>query len=431
MIKAGSWYFYRIKPNTAGCTAPLLARGWHLKSCKYVILGAGPSGLSFAHSLLDRGEKSFVVLEQETEAGGLCRSTIIDGSPLDIGGGHFLDTVRPEVLTFLFRFLPKSNWIEHIRISKIAIHGRYIDYPMESHLWQLSQELTISYLESIANAGCVQQTPKPEKFEAWIRWKLGNQIADNYMLPYNRKLWGDRLSDLGTYWLYKLPDVSFRETLRSCLCQQQQGSIPAHGRFLYPSIHGFGEIWKRMGTALGERLLTSTPVSSIDLASMTINGAFKADNIVTTIPWQQLANVTLLPDQIRTTITNLAHTPITVQYHPEQFNSSAHWIYDPDEQQPYHRVLCRHNFLPGSNGYWTETNSSRALKDAVWQHRNEFAYPLNTLDKPSSMAKIISWGEQHNIIALGRWGRWEHLNSDAAVAEAISLAEKLGSLDQS
>ena len=52
---------------------------------RYLVLGAGPAGLSFANSLLQKGEDSFLVLESESEAGGLCRSMDVDGSPLDIG----------------------------------------------------------------------------------------------------------------------------------------------------------------------------------------------------------------------------------------------------------------------------------------------------------------------------------------------------------
>ena len=71
------------------------------------MLGAGPAGLTFANKLLQTGEDSFIVIEKETEAGGLCRSIKVDGSPFDIGGGHFLDVRRPHVNEFLFRFMPE------------------------------------------------------------------------------------------------------------------------------------------------------------------------------------------------------------------------------------------------------------------------------------------------------------------------------------
>ena len=37
---------------------------------KYLILGAGPSGLTLANRLKQMGETSFFVLEKEKEAGG-------------------------------------------------------------------------------------------------------------------------------------------------------------------------------------------------------------------------------------------------------------------------------------------------------------------------------------------------------------------------
>lgn len=50
---------------------------------KYLILGAGPSGLSFAHTLKSLGEESFIIIEKEPIAGGLCRSEEVDGGPVD------------------------------------------------------------------------------------------------------------------------------------------------------------------------------------------------------------------------------------------------------------------------------------------------------------------------------------------------------------
>lgn len=53
---------------------------------KYLILGAGPAGLSLANAFRLAGVSDFLVLEKEAEAGGLCRSVDVDGSPFDLGG---------------------------------------------------------------------------------------------------------------------------------------------------------------------------------------------------------------------------------------------------------------------------------------------------------------------------------------------------------
>jgi protoporphyrinogen oxidase len=116
----------------------------------FCILGAGPSGLTFAHQVLRSGNSSFVVLEKEAEAGGLCRSDMVDGAPLDLGGGHFLDLRRSTVLDFLFQFMPRAEWKEHTRIARIRLRGSEVDHPLEANLWQLPQADQIDFLESIA-----------------------------------------------------------------------------------------------------------------------------------------------------------------------------------------------------------------------------------------------------------------------------------------
>ena len=394
---------------------------------KFVILGAGPSGLTLAHALLDAGYTldDIIVIEQQNLAGGLCRSEMVDGAPVDIGGGHFLDVKRKEVLDFLFRFMPREEWNLHDRVSKIRIREMEVDHPLEANLWQFPSEVQADYLESIAQAGCVRGEAMPESFAAWIKWKLGDLIAQEYMLPYNRKIWSMDPDELGTYWLYKLPNVSFRETLLSCLEGQPMGALPAHGTFLYPKKFGYGEVWRRMGEALGDSLVTNCPVENIDLATRTVNGRWQAETIVSTIPWTLWSGYCALPKDILTAITSLKNAPIDVDYHSETLDSKSHWTYEPDESIAHHRLLLRSNFAPGAKGYWTEANATRSLPTESVRFHNEFAYPVNTLGKPEKVEKILAWGRENGIIGLGRWGRWEHMNSDIAVAEALQMAIEL------
>ena len=73
---------------------------------KYIILGAGPAGLVVANRLKQNGKDSILVLEREKEAGGLCRSCIVDEAPFDVGGGHFLDAHNSEAVEYLFEYMP-------------------------------------------------------------------------------------------------------------------------------------------------------------------------------------------------------------------------------------------------------------------------------------------------------------------------------------
>lgn len=395
---------------------------------KYLVLGAGPAGLSFAHKLLQQGETDFLVIEKESEPGGLCRSKEIDGSDLDIGGGHFLDVRRQEVNDFLFEFMPEEEWNLYSRDSRIDIQGNIIGHPFEANIWQLPETKQVEYLKSIAVAGCNLGKEMPKLFVDWIKWKLGDKIAEDYMIPYNSKMFGDNLNDLGTYWLEKLPNVSFDETLLSCLNRKPYGTQPGHASFYYPKKYGYGELWLRMGNALGEKLLCNASVQSVNFDEKKVRietgEIFEADCIVTTIPWTAFEAVGM-PGSLKSKIQQLKYTSVVIAYHPEKLDTEAHWIYYPDQQLDYHRILVRSNFLKDSNGYWTETNSERFKGSKNYHYKNEYAYPLNTISKPEIMEELLAWSKTRKIIGLGRWGEWEHYNSDVTVLRALKLAEEL------
>ncbi|QKM64060.1 amine oxidoreductase [Polynucleobacter tropicus] len=397
---------------------------------KFLILGAGPSGLSLAHALLSLGHNTsdIVLLEKEMVPGGLCRSEIIDNAPLDIGGGHFLEANNKKALNFLFKFMPEDEWQLFDRISKIQIHGMEIDHPLEANLWQLPRHLQIGYLESIAQAGCVVNKPHPHSFSEWVIWKFGVDIANQYLLPYNRKIFSMDLSQLGTYWLHKLPNVSFKDTLLSCLESRPTGQLSAHGRFFYPKKYGYGEVWRRMGGQLGDMLHLNCPIKTIDPVKRVVNNKWSASYIINTIPWTLWTSYCNMPLEIQKLIYQLKNVSINVDYVPQTLQNKSHWIYNPDESIAHHRLLLRSNFTNSGRGYWTETNSNRSHPTTGQRFTNEFAYPVNTLDKPKAIRGILEWASNHQIIGLGRWGKWEHMNSDVAVSEALDLASKLSGL---
>lgn len=401
---------------------------------KYLILGGGPTGLTIGNLLKQNGENSFLVLEKESEPGGLCRSADVDGSPFDIGGGHFLDVRRPEVNRFLFSFMPEENWNQFERDSRIVVNGNEIGHPFEANIWQMKISDQVEYLKSIATAGCNRGEKMPKDFVRWIYWKLGDRIAEDYMIPYNQKMFSEELNQLGTYWLEKLPNVSFEETLMSCLEKKVYGTQPGHARFYYPKEYGYGELWLRMGRALSAHLLCGCNVRGIDFDThevITDHGVFQYEKqVAVTIPWTCFEELRGMPEEIRTRLGHLKYSSVETRYFEKTMETEAHWIYYPDPALPYHRILVRSNFCTGSRGYWTETNRERIgmfckEDQARFHYMNTYAYPLNTIEKPAVMRELLSWAEGHDAIGVGRWGEWEHYNSDVTVEKAMSAAEKL------
>lgn len=399
---------------------------------KYLILGAGPCGLTIANKLKSYGVSDFLVLEREKTAGGLCRSVEVDNAPFDIGGGHFLDVRRPHVNDFLFKYMPKEEWYMYDRDSRIVLNESIINHPIEANIWQMNIKDQIEYLKAIAIAGCNVGTPMPEAFVDWIYWKLGSKIAEEYMIPYNQKIFSNELNQLGTYWLEKLPSVSFEETLLSCLTKKAYGVQPGHAQFYYPKKYGYGELWLRMAEEIKCNIEYNQTVKTIDFTTKTVSTAsgdmYHAETIITTIPWMEFDIIIGMPENIKASISQLKYSSIQTEYFPNNLDTPCHWIYYPDSKYSYHRILVRHNFCPNSKGYWTETNSERIEvnnSSANFKYMNRYAYPLNTINKPSIMKRLLSWSREQGVIGLGRWGEHQHYNSDVTVEEAMNLVEEL------
>ena len=395
---------------------------------KYLIIGAGPSGLTLANKLIQMGKDDVTVLEKESEAGGLCRSKDVDGSPLDIGGGHFLDVRNPKVLDFVFDFMPLSEWDRYVRDSRIVVNDNLIGSPIEANIWQMKLEDQVEYLKAIAVAGCNLGQEMPEKFVDWIYWKLGKKIAEDYMIPYNQKMFGENLNLLGTYWLNKLPNVSFEETLISCLEKKAYGTQPGHAEFYYPKKYGYGELWLRMAERLGDKIKYNEPAKTIDLDKKCVNDKYEADVIINTSPWDAFDEIIGLPENLKNNINDLKHSSVVIDYVPEKIDNEAQWIYYPDPELDYHRILVRHNFCPNSKGYWTETNLTRFDKEKAKEGNYfimDYAYPLNTIGKQEKMKELLDYTHSKGVIGLGRWGEWQHYNSDVVVNLALECAERL------
>ncbi len=398
---------------------------------KYLILGAGPAGLTFANKLKEIGETSFLVLEHEEEAGGLCRSAEVDGSPFDIGGGHFLDVRIPEVTKFLFGFMPESEWNKFDRDSRIVVGNNTIHHPMEANIWEMDIDSQVEYLKSIAAAGCNSGAEMPKDFVEWIFWKLGDKIAEDYMIPYNRKMFADDLNDLGTYWLDKLPSVSFEDTLRSCLTKHAYAKQPGHAQFYYPKKFGYGEVWKRMADNISGNIEYGKTAVKLNITEKSVTAkdgsVYQAENIITTIPWLEFEDIIGMPEEICGMIKKLKYSSVETRYYSENMDTDAHWIYYPNDDLAYHRILVRHNFSLGSKGYWTETRKERIsmITDDNFNYLNKYAYPLNTKEKPEIMKSVLEFGRENNIYGLGRWGEHQHYNSDITVNLSIKLAQQL------
>ena len=174
-------------------------------------------------------------------------------------------------------------------------------------------------------------------------------------------------------------------------------------------------------------------ITGIDFETKTVASSdgdtYKAEKIITTIPWTCFTHTEYITAELKEDIKKLKSSAIETRYVPQNLDTQAQWIYYPEEKLPYHRILVRHNFCEGSKGYWTETRQERVelfdKGDESYRYMNEYAYPLNTIEKPDIMDRLLAFAQKNEVYGLGRWGEHNHYNSDVTVERAMELFERL------
>lgn len=393
-----------------------------------VIVGGGITGVTVGRLLQRAGFEDFVILEKASEAGGLCRSREVEGHILDVAGGHMLCSKYPEVLEFIFDHLPPSEFNSFERVSKISLHDDVIDYPIEYNLWQLPVDQQVNYLIDCVRAGETKGDRPPENFEEWVRWKLGNAIADNYMIPYNRKIWGVEPNELATDWLDKIPRHDVHRIMQSCLERQGDRRVfPSHQSFMYPKRGGFQTIFDAIHESVKSHVRLSTPLTSLRRTGRdwVVNDRYRTEMVVNTIPWSLLHSVTSGGPPIDDELARMQTSALVVTLHEERYTHDRHWTYVPAPEKAHHREFYIHNFAPHSapNGFFRETNARyfRGGSSALAVHHNEHAYPIPVKGHSEAAKLVWSAYAELAVIGVGRWGQHRYYNSDVCIREAMRL----------
>lgn len=405
-----------------------------------LVLGAGVTGITLLKAMRRRGLKRIMALEAGSEPGGLCRSFYVDGHVVDIGG-HFFQTAFPEVEELIFSCFPREKMYRiDPRISKISLEGMDIDYPLESNLWQLPLDTQIDYLLSVVRNGEALGKPEPENYEAWIRWKLGDKICDNYLIPYNIKLWGIPPCEMDVDWLYKIPRVEVREVLKYSLERHQDvEKYPCHNRPYYPVSGGYGRVVEALAREELPNIRLNTAVTSLrydaSAREWIVNGEFRARMIVNTIPWPVLYEALGRPQEIAGRMKFIRYNRVVISlFETDENRNNYHWRYRPEMDQQHHRELFISNFVRDSKRYgvFTETNADRFHAGTLtFPGRNIFnyttpaAYPLPLIGRTAAISDILDYYREKNLFGVGRWGEHQHHNHDVCIKHALDFVENL------
>jgi len=161
-------------------------------SLKYIVLGAGLSGLSCALALKRAGNE-VIVLEKESEVGGLARCFRINGLTFDYGP-HFLFGYK--VIPLLQRITPGLGLKDIKRnFERIYLRDKYFKFPFDPKNLFFNMEysripsvLFEIFYNKIAKRN---QKEKNKNVESWIVNSSGKHVYEYISLSdYIQKLYG-------------------------------------------------------------------------------------------------------------------------------------------------------------------------------------------------------------------------------------------------
>ncbi len=423
------------------------------------ILGGGISGLTLARKLREAG-LDCVVFEAAPKIGGLCASESVDGWTYDVAGGHILYSKEKRVLDWMIGQV-ESGCDRRDRSTKIRVGDRWVHYPFENGIGDLAKEQTFDCLMGYLEAAWRRRSggPAPTNFADWISYRFGEGIERIFMRPYNEKIWKHPLERMSTEWVEgRVPDAPVEDIVRAAIGLRTEG-YKHQAIFYYPKEGGFQAITDGVGKPVLDCVRLRTPATEVRRigSRFRVNGE-DFDRVVSTIPLPEL--VKIVPEIDKSTAEACAAlrytslTTVAVGLSHDDVPAYS-WIYLPHpEQGPTNRVTYLTNYSrslapPGRALLLAEVTCAGeprrdpafvaevlaglehagliSRSDVIFQHAStvRYAYVVFDLGYRQRIDAAIAGVTAFGIEPLGRFGRFEYVNSDHCVARAFDLGDTM------
>ncbi|HAS89863.1 MAG TPA: amine oxidase [Desulfovibrio sp.] len=435
---------------------------------RYIIIGAGPTGLGAARRLSELGEKSFLVLEKNSWPGGLASSFKDEkGFTWDIGG-HVMFS-HYEYYDNLIEELLEGEYLEHLRESWVRLLNSWVPYPFQNN---------IRYLPNQEKWECVRgllpgerSENNPHNFLEWIHSIFGKGIAQHFMEPYNYKVWATRPENMSFSWIgERVSVVDLRSVLKNILLEEDHLSWGPNNKFKFPLKGGTGTIFTKLAATVSDHILYDRHIVAIDQQAKTIidssGNRYEYEHMLNTGPIDILASrwLTAPASRLVNAAHALKHNSVVVAGIGLSTSKpdSRCWMYFPENDNPFYRVTNFHNYSPNNT---PQAGKGRALmcevsysgdkiidqdniiqevedglvntdmitdeerKDIIsrWSINVDYGYPVPCLQRDEALKVLQPALESMNIYSRGRFGGWKYevSNMDHSVMQGVEWAERM------
>ena len=416
-----------------------------MEQTRYLVVGAGVSGLAFADSLRD---DDYLVAEAESEIGGYCRTVERDGFLWDYSG-HFFHFRHPEIEKDLVERM-SGRVLRVERNARIWYGGRFIDFPFQRNIHQLPEPERDECIKALHE----RPEARGGSFKDMLYARYGRGIADKFLVPYNEKLYATNLACLDAEAMGRFfPHVSVEEILRGADSRHEG----YNATFTYPEGGAIQYIRALAQGVEAERISLGERVERIDLqnkVATTNQREIRYEHLVSSAPLISLLDMS----GVAYDRDAFSHNKVLV------FNlgfdrkgpKGVHWIYYPQKDLSFYRVGFYDNIFGSARmSLYVEVGLPRdaelddddqgarkarvladlqicgVVEDQSLVASNEVlldpAYVHITSKSNAEAAAKRSLLRTQNVHSIGRYGAWTYCSIEDNIIEARALATELDS----
>jgi protoporphyrinogen oxidase len=437
---------------------------------RFLILGAGPTGLGAARRLQELGVHDWQIVEAAPEPGGLATSFLDEkGFTWDIGG-HVQFSHYEYFDRAMVEFLGEDGWLHHQRESWVWMRDRFIPYPFQNNIRRLPPEDLNKCLQGLLQI-TQHPRPKPHNFREWIDATFGPGLADVFMLPYNFKVWAFPPEMMNSVWVGERVAVTdLSRVLSNLALGKDDLSWGPNNTFQFPKRGGTGAIWSACAKRLpAARINLNARVVSIDMGKrevVTASGErFGYEHLISTIPLTELIRLSgqshLQPLADRGLLYSASHIfGLGLRGKPRDELATKCWMYFPEDNCPFYRVTVFSNYspynVPDISTHWSlmaevsesphkAVNQSQLLDEVIqgalntrlidkredivstWSFRAGYGYPTPGLHRDEALAELIPFFEERSVYSRGRFGTWKYevSNQDHSFMQGVEVVDRL------
>lgn len=416
-----------------------------------LIVGGGVSGLAFAGFLHDQSE--CLLIEKDDELGGDCRTIYQDGFTWDYSG-HFFHFRNKWIADRLHSTMDEEDLVRVDRKARIFLEGRYIDYPFQYNIHQLSLSSFSLCLRDMYMASSNQQK-NFSSFRDLVFGRYGKAMSELFFIPYNEKLYSLPCEQLHPEAMGRfLPHIEFAELLDRITANQSTSSAPGYNaQFSYHRMGARAYVDALASFVDASVLRTNTSCQRIDLdnkRALVGDDWIKYERLIISAPLTHildLANVSYCRELLsanKVLVFNIGFD--RPSYKPD------HWVYYPQPQFSFFRIGHYDNILgtdrmslyvevafPQTASVDAERMFEKVLTDlrlagVVSDHQViswcsvmlDPAYIHITPNGQVYTTNYISELERRDVYPIGRYGRWQYCSIEDNILDAYRLAQSLG-----